>query len=457
MTNYGLTKYQIQKSKEKLVKNKEFMHQNGIHLDDKIIPFADFVANSYMNADRYIAELQHRAWSVYDYSKEKKLSNIFMSLTLPSHWHPKKMYKGRLITNRQFAGRKYITTIKGYKILNCHVKQKFNGLTFEPVLDFSQTVDFYTPHNASAELSEMFKKLRDDRSYKSIEKEDRVYLRVTEPHKDGTPHLHISLFVPADKVESIVKACNRLFPAPLSKVETNVQSPISYLMKYILKTLDDLREDSDKITNLTLWYLYHGICRFYTSRTFVSLEVYRKLNGMYTLLDLTAAYNSEDVNVYIDSESKQVRRIDNEHGTIYNHKPVNWADKMADYTYLEAEFEPLFKEKIQKPIDISINGEQFIVYHHQEKQLIRDNKKLRVAGLPTVPFSSLLIKPTLQPYQMNSLQLWDYFNSLDIETVDLKHYGVTKNLLIDRGLLDGPKINLSAYQDDFFKFESEVF
>lgn len=431
MTNYGLTKYQIQKSKEKLLKNKEFMYQNGIHLDDKIIPFADFVANSYMNADRYIAELQHRAWSIYDYAKEKKLSNVFITLTLPSHWHPKKTYKGRLIRNKQFAGRKYITTIKGYKILNCHVKQKFNGLTFEPVLDFSQTVDFYTPRNASAELSEMFKKLRDDRSYKNIEKDDRVYLRVTEPHKDGTPHLHISLFVPADKVESIVKACNRLFPAPLSKVETNVQSPISYLMKYILKTLDDLREDSDKITNLTLWYLYHGICRFYTSRTFVSLEVYRKLNGMYTLLDLTKAYNEEDVNVYIDTQTKQIKRIDNEHGTIYTQKPVNWANKLDDVSYLESQFETIYKDKEAKQIDVIIDGETFVF------------------------FKNTLKKPKTMPYQMNSLQLWEYFEGLDVETCDLKHYAYTKNILIDRGLLDEPKVNLALLQDDFYRFESE--
>ncbi|MGE0738288.1 rolling circle replication-associated protein [Sulfurimonas sp.] len=431
MTNYGLTKYQIQKSKEKLLKNKEFMHQNGIHLDDKIIPFADFVANSYMNADRYIAELQHRAWSVYDYAKEKNLSNAFITLTLPSHWHPKKTYKGRLITNKQFAGRKYITTIKGYKILNCHVKQKFNGLTFEPLLDFSQTVDFYTPRNASIELSNMWKLICNERSYRNIGKEDRVYLRVTEPHKDGTPHLHISLFVPADKVESIVKACNRLFPAPLSKVETNVQSPISYLMKYILKTLDDLREDSDKITNLTLWYLYHGICRFYTSRTFVSLEVYRKLNGMYSLIDLTKAYNSEDVNVYIDTQTKQIKRIDNEHGTIYTRKPVNWANKLDDLSYLESQFETIYKDKEAKQIDVIIDGETFVF------------------------FKNTLKKPKTMPYQMNSLQLWDYFEGLDVETCDLKHYAYTKNILIERGLIDEPKVNLSAYQDNFYKFEAE--
>ncbi len=456
MTNYGLTKQQIKKANDKLVFNKKFMTDNGIHLDDKIIPFADFVANSYMNSDRYIAELQHRAWSVYEYAKGKDLKNIFITLTLPSIWHPKKTYKGRLITNKAFAGRKYITTIKKIKFFNCKVIQRVPFI--EPILDFSNTTDKYTPRNASIELSKMLKKIFDDRSYKNIQKDDRCYLRVTEPHKDGTPHLHISLFVPADSVDSIVKAVNRLFPAPLSQVETNVQSPISYLMKYILKTLDDLREDSDKITNLTLWYLYHGICRFYTSRTFVSLEVYRKLNGMYTLLDLTAAYNDESVNVYIDSQTKQIRRIDNEHGTIYTRKPVNWADKLADYTYLEAEYEPLFKEKIDKPVDIIIHGEEFILYRKDEIKLIEQNKKLVADGKKSASLSSILIKPLRKmPYQMKNLELYDYFQNLDIETCDLKHYANTKNILIDRGLLDEPKINLASYQDDFFKFESEVF
>jgi len=458
VTNYGLTKQQIKKANDKLVFNKKFMTDNGIHLDNKIIPFSDFVANSYMNADRYIAELQHRAWSIFDYSKERDLKNVFITLTLPSIWHPKKTYKGRLITNKAFAGRKYITTIKGYKILNCHVNQKFNGLSFEPVLDFSNTIDKYTPRNASIELSKMLKKIFDDRSYKNIQKDDRCYLRVTEPHKDGTPHLHISLFVPADKVDPVVKAINRIFPAPLSKVETDVKSPISYLMKYILKTLDDLREDTDKITNLTLWYLYHGICRFYTSRTFVALEVYRKLNGMYTLLDLTSAYNDESVNVYIDTVSKQVRKIDNEHGTIYTRKPINWADKLADFTYLEAEYEPLFREKTDKPVDIIIHDEEFILYRKDEIKLIEQNKKLVADGKESVSLSSILIKPLRRmPYQMKNLELYYYFQNLDVETVDLKHYANTKNILIDRGLLDEPKINLAAYQDDFFKFESEVF
>jgi hypothetical protein len=426
MTTYGLTKYQIQKAKEKLISNKNFMLSNGIQLDNTIIPFSDFVANSYMNADRYVAELQHRAWSIYEYAKEKKLHNIFLTLTLPSKWHKKKTFKEKLVTNKKFGGRKYITTINKVKFLNCKVTQNIPFI--EPTLDFSETIDKFTPRNASKELSKMLKRFFDDRAYKNIEKADRCYFRVTEPHKNGTPHLHVSLFVPSDNVDSIVKSINRLYPAPASKLEINVDSPVKYLMKYVLKTLDDLREDEDKISNLTLWYLYHGISRFYTSRTFTSLEVYRKLNGMYTLRELTEDYQSGNVKVFYESGTKKLYSIENQHGQIYIQKPVNWYDKLidTDHTYLEAEYEPLFTSTEKRPIDIIIDGEQFTYFNGKVSQY------------------------TKKPYEMNMLELYEYFHSLDIETCNLKHYAITKNLMIDKGLLDEPKVDLSHYQDEFF-------
>jgi len=321
MEKYGMSDYQIQSAKDKLQFNKKYLKANGIYLDNKFVSYADFVANSYTNSDRYIAELQHRAWSIFEYAQERTLENIFLTLTLPSKWHPKKEYKGKLINNPKFAGRQYICTINKIKFINARVIQKVPLL--EPELDFSQTIDKYTPRNASKELSKMLLKILKDRSYTSIDKQDRSYFRVTEPHKDGTPHLHVSLFVPKDKSERIVKALKRFYPAPMGRIETNVQSPVKYLMKYILKTLDDLREDSS-VTNLTLWYLYHGISRFYTSKTFIALEIYRKLNGMYSLPELTKLYENQIISVFIDSKTREIHHIENEHGIIYTKKPLGW-------------------------------------------------------------------------------------------------------------------------------------
>ncbi|EQB39634.1 hypothetical protein M947_06470 [Sulfurimonas hongkongensis] len=449
MKNYGLSTYQTQKALDKLNFNKEFMQSNGIQLDNKLVPFADFVSNSYMNSDRYIAELQHRAWSIFDYAKERDLENIFFTLTLPSHWHEMKQkskYDKTMIFNKNFGGRKYIKVITKktklkYSFINATVVQNIPYL--EPTLDFTNTIDKFKPRNASKELSKMLKQLFNERSYRNISKDDRCYFRVTEPHKDGTPHIHISLFVPADKVESIVNSLTRLYPAPLGKIETNVKSSVSYLMKYILKTLDDLRDDNEKITNLTLWYLYHGISRFYTSRTFVSLEVYRKLNGMYTLTDLTKNYWNDNISIYRDTTTKKVVLIENEFGTIYTPKPVNWYDKLidTDYTYLEADFEPIYKDKevFKKPLEVVIDDDEYIIHH-----FALDNLKKE----PLKNLNDIMIKKTKSPYHMQDYELYTYFENLDFEIVEPMHYAITRNLLINRGLLlDTPLLDLRELQD----------
>jgi len=439
MENYGLNSFQRERALKKLRNNINFMHDNGIELDNKIVPYADFVQNSYMNTDRYIAEIQHRAWNMFDYARENDLKNIMFTLTLPTEWHSKKTFKGKLINNPKFGGRKYITKINGYKFINCHVKQNIPFL--EPILDFSQTIDKYVPRNASKKLSNMLKKFFKDRSYTSIDKSERCYFRVTEPHKDGTPHIHMSLFIPKDKQERVIKALNRLYSAPLGQVETDIRKPVHYLMKYVLKTFDDLRDDKN-ISNLTLWYLYHGISRFYTSRTFINLTVYRKLKGTYSLKDLSQAYRNEEINVYYYKDSDKIALIENEFGTLYTPKPVNWSSKMIEqeFTYLEAEFEPVYHEKEKKKVPVTIDGQLYSYYEGR------------------------YTKVTKKPHDMSYLELFQYFKGLDIDTVDLLHYMVVRNLLIDKKVLDDEKLPIDFHQSymgewlepDYEEFE-EVF
>ena len=62
-----------------------------------------------------------------------------------------------------------------------------------------------------------------------------------------------------------------------------------------------------------------------------------------------------------------------------------------------------------------------------------------------------------QPYQMNDFELFNYFQNLDIDTVNDKHYLHTKNLLIDRGYFEGECLKLTSIEDIQNLFESEVF
>ena len=420
---FGMSDKMLEKAKYKIKANKAYMASHGIMIDDKLIPYKDFVANSYVNPDRYIAELQHRAWSVYDYAKENDLSNLFLTLTLPTEWHQMKSFKGKLIKNKKFGGRTIITTCKhplsGQKLF---------------LMNTDENIDKYSPKGASIELSRLLVLLRNDRSFRSIDKDKRCYFRVTEPHKDGTPHLHISFFMPQENINSVVKSINRLFPAPQSKIELNVNSPVHYLMKYVLKTLDDLREDVDKLTALSLWYVYHGISRFYTSRSFVSLEIYRKLHGKYSLLNLTKAINEDRVTVWREVSTNNIAHIENEFGSLYVPKPIGsrfsdhkWRDDIDadEHSYFNYEFEPIkFQSHNKAPfIDVIIDGEEFIL------------------------LNGVLKKPKIQPYQMSDFNLYQYFQNIDIDTVDLNHYVYTHNLMLERGLLVAEPLKASMYSD----------
>jgi len=472
MKNYGLTTYQRDRALKKLHKNLEFMNSNGISMDNRFVPYADFVQNSYNNQDRYIAEIQHRAWNMFDYARENELVNLMFTLTLPTEWHPlkRKYPKSKtdftMIFNKKFGGRKYITKINGYKIMNCTVTQNIPFI--DPILDFSP-MDRFTPRNASKELSKQLTRLYKDRAYTSIPKELRCYFRVTEPHKDGTPHVHMSLFVPKDKQERIIKALKRLYPAPLGQIETDIRKPVHYLMKYVLKTFDDLRED-DNISNLTLWYLYHGISRFYTSRTFINLEIYRKLNGLYELKALSEKYRNEEIQVYFYKDTNKLCLIENEFGTLYTPKPINWADDIDmrdrtgvvefDFIYdglykpksidlkqkfffrekledfksrlqLDSGFESIYKEKEKISVPVEIDGEK---YHYYDGRFTKLNKK---------------------PYLMNDFELYTYFKNIDIDTVDYNHYIFTRNLLIERGYDVGEWLKLTVLQELENDFEAE--
>jgi len=388
---YGMTETMINKAKYKVKCNKAFMASHGIELDDKIIPFKDFVSNSYVNSDRYIAELQHRSHS----------------------------------------------------------------------------------------------------SYRKINKDDRCYFRVTEPHKNGTPHLHISFFMPKENTEAFVNSINRLFPAPASKIVLDVDSPVHYLMKYILKTLDDLRGDSDKLTALTLWYIYHGISRFYTSRTFVALDIYRKLNGMYTLNELKTGHDNQEISIFYYSGTKEIASICNEFGIIYIPKSrigamsiKNWEEKMEEYEFMKS-IDPSSDLEIPVPQIVDIKNPQWRqdmenednTYYEYEFEPIKmvhktpmvtyleqDNKKYIVnqGSIKEVDIScpltgevfvfdlkqrTMLKEIKKKPYQMSDMSLLSHFDNLDIDAVNPHYYANTHNIMLERGLIDGQRLKLDEFNE----------
>jgi hypothetical protein len=484
---YGLTKKNKKQVLNKIEKQKDFLYSHYIEVQGEKVQLASFFKNTFINADRYIAELQHRVWSLVEYAQSKELVNVFLTLTLPSEYHPKKTLRnGKIIDNPKYAHKDLIIydiytkqrpssydkfIFKYYKTLG---RRAFTG----KVETVSLLEEDYSPSKGSKFLSKMFEKIRKDRSFQELSKDERVYFRVTEPHKDGTPHLHISLWIPKYTVSRFIQAVFRFYPAPMADIATTyipegfkledkvykrdgkwhsayvmssevyeyfkqkgkvyiklqIDDSVAYLMKYIYKTLDDLR-DNKGITEITMWYILHGICRFYTSRTLISLNVYRPLGGRLSLLELTQNYQDDTVTVFLDPETKQPKIIQYDDVIIWNKKEFELKQYDKDNKKSQGTMSI-------RTVDIEIDGEQYYMF--------KAGTKLHHVDTYNGEFESdeEYITPVTR---MKMVQLWNYYHSLDLDdpTLNLKHFGHVQNTMIERGLISDIEIQpLDTFNTD---------
>ncbi|MFW2609575.1 replication endonuclease [Aliarcobacter butzleri] len=264
---YGLTLNNYNEVQEKLKKQNCFLEYNYIY--DKIsntrFPLKDLVISANHNPDRYHALIQNRINTLSNEAKEKDLFPIFMTLTLPSEFHEMKIDK------------------------------KANTLVKNPKYNYVE------PKEAVKHLTKMFSKLRHDRSLKELSKDERMYFRVNEPHKDGTPHTHILLFIPKSSINKVVTAFKRLFDNKANDIQTNIKNATSYVMKYINKTLPLSKKDdlSKKEKYLNAWYCKNRIIRFNCSKTLAPLSLYRLLHEKFNLKELTSLVKKKSLAIYV--------------------------------------------------------------------------------------------------------------------------------------------------------------
>lgn len=172
----------------------------------------------------------------------------------------------------------------------------------------------------------MFAKLRQDRALKELSKEQRIYFRVNEPHKDGTPHTHILMYIPSDRVERVKKAFKRLFYEDANNIQTELRNAAAYVMKYINKTLPLSKKEklSEKEKYLNVWYSHNRVVRFNSSKTLAPLSVYRLLHNRYSLFALTKLINENHFKIYVTLDTNKVMEIIDEWGDIVYERSINF-------------------------------------------------------------------------------------------------------------------------------------
>ena len=264
---YGLSESDYLEVQEKIRKQNCFLEYNYIY--DKIssshIPLKDLIISANHNPNRYYALIQNRINTLTNEAKGNGLEAIFMTLTLPSEFHKMKMDKQ---TKTLIENPKY---------------------------------NYVTPKEAVKHLTKMFARLRHDRSLKELSKNERIYFRVNEPHKNGTPHTHILLFVPKSNVNRVVTAFKRLFDTKTNDIQTDIKNAISYIMKYINKTLPLSKKEnlSKKEKYLNAWYSKHRIVRFNCSKTLAPLSLYRLLHDKFNLKELTTLVKKKSLAIFV--------------------------------------------------------------------------------------------------------------------------------------------------------------
>ncbi|PSM52721.1 putative phage replication initiation protein [Campylobacter blaseri] len=311
---YGITIIDREILKDKLNNQKNYLDNNFLNVGGSSLPYSAFYFSSWHNPARYISELNNRVFSMSKYAKENDLKPIFAVFTLPSEYHRKKTI-----------------TIKGVKKLVRN--DKF-------IDDENHSVKA-----GSDKLQSVVRSIMNSTVFREIPKDKRCYITTKEPHKDGTCHLNFLCFVPKEYVERCVTAIKYRFLDNHSRVEININNATAYIMKYIFKTLDDLRDNPslENLTDITYWYLKHKIRRVTMSKTFISLEIYRKLNGRIDLITLTKNYNKGLVTVLIDENNKPVKIFD-EFGDLWNKTRFNVVINSSQNRYSRELYKQAFKQ-----------------------------------------------------------------------------------------------------------------
>lgn len=284
LKKYGVSKSDLVSVKLKIQKQEDFLKYS--YIKDKItgntFALKECIVSSNHNPQRYYAEIQNRIDTLQREAQNANLTPVFLTITLPSEFHAMKEHKKtkQLIQN-----------------------PKYNRIE---------------PREATKVLTKMWAKLRQDRSLKELSKNQRMYYRVNEPHKDGTPHAHILLFIPADRIEKVEKAFNRLYFSKSNKFVKDILNAKSYIMKYINKTLPKSKEHITQDDEyLNAWYIKNRVNRFCSSRSTAPLYLHRLLNHRFTLYALTQIKKGNSLKVLVTLDSKKIMEIWDDNELLY--------------------------------------------------------------------------------------------------------------------------------------------
>lgn len=195
----------------------------------------------------YLKTIEQKVNALVALAVGQDLKPIFITLTVPSEFHPfKRLSDETIVKNQNF---KY---------------QKIDDAIIE----------------AYEKLREIYRTF-----YKRLKNHSKniYYIKVVEPHKSLIPHMHILLFVEKEQQLNTKKLFLNIYKEfELKKVDYDeevlverINNPVAYIMKYVLKTINSNDEFFKRW--LDGWRKKYKIRACEMSNLPISIEVYKKL------------------------------------------------------------------------------------------------------------------------------------------------------------------------------------
>ncbi|MDP3465339.1 MAG: replication endonuclease [Sulfuricurvum sp.] len=452
--NYGLTPTDLKEMMDKIDAQKSYLSNNHFHTATGQVKSLLDVSFSANISERYYAQLSNKINTMHSLAISQSLKPVFLTITLDGFFRDFlqgdfKRYNDKSATIKENYQR-HIPNNEVYGFLREKIKE---GKKFT-VKDCYNTLSYQWLNFAKSY------------SFKQLKKEGKqfIYLKASEPHKDGVPHFHVLMWIPANYFETFKKDFERYFPAPRNHkanldgntgdtygFQTAICNPVGYIMKYATKSFMDLKNGED-LNYLQAWYIKHKIRRITTSHSTIPQWVYQKCYSIekdwYHLTDvlkrepLLSEWNKKDnYFLIIEDTGRTLEYIDG----VLTLKYID-SDFVIRQTGTPKEKTVISTTKIQpvpsswqnlytpnKTIDTYIDGDHF---------LYRDGE---------------LFNFTPQPVRMSDFDLWTYYHDeMDIETVNAHHYAYTHNTMIERGLLNADPITLKAdLESDLWGYDNE--
>lgn len=405
---------------KKLKYQTDFLKNNQIIINEETkISLFDISMSANVRPDKYLAEISNRVDAFKKYCENSAFTlPVFLTMTPDTRYKPCRVVK---------------TKKEGYYILADN--KNFTGGSKHFVIECRD------------DIQNKFRKFLNDRIFRDIKnkyKERAPHFSSYEPFVDGALHKHTLFFIPPEFLTRFTARFHHYFNDVQRDIKTvfdeDVGGVSAYILKYILKSFRN--SQTGELSDEGYWYAKHGLSRFSSARVLLPLYIWRSVRSSdRSYLELTNDYRDGNLKITISAKHhshhyKEFKRSNFNLAQVdhhqYDHNNV-YIGYQTLYTRSSDTFDIESVENYA-PAPASINHE--IIYSVFPFEVTINNQSFSYDGF-NLHKSSVPI-----PYR-SSLDLYSYYQTLDIETVNLQHYHYVKNELKRRGILGGIIENLN--------------